>query len=106
MNAGLIGIFIIYFFQGIALIALPIVNKRLYNSAKVRLPKWLLYLVGTLTAVPMGYFLIITIAEVFIFTFFGLIVGTVLYIWGRKQGKKEGFNYRARMEQDYHLLEQ
>jgi len=106
MNAGLIGIFIIYCFQGIALMALPNVNKRLYNSAQFQLPKWLLYLVGSISAFSMAYFLIMTIMDVFTFTFVGLIVGTILYILGRYQGKKEGFNYHARMEQDYHLLDQ
>jgi len=106
MNAGLVGIFIIYCFQGIALMALPIVNKRLYKSAQFQLPKWLLYLVGSISAFSMAYFLIITIMDVFTFTIVGLIVGTILYILGRYQGKKEGFNYHARMEQDYHLLDQ
>ncbi len=106
MNAGLMGIFIIYCFQGIALIALPNLNKRLYNSAKVQLPKWILYLVGSISAFSMAYFIIITIMDVFTFTIVGLIVGTILYIVGRYQGKKEGFNYLARMEQDYHLLDQ
>ena len=106
MNAGLIGIFIIYCFQGIALMALPNVNKRLYNSAQFQLPKRLLYLVGSISAFSMAYFLIMTIMDVFTFTFVGLIVGTILYILGRYQGKKEGFNYHARMEQDYHLLDQ
>ena len=106
MNAGLIGIFIIYCFQGIALMALPIVNKRLYKSAQFQLPKWLLYLVGSISAFSMAYFLIMTIMDVFTFTIVGLIVGTILYILGRYQGKKEGFNYHARMEQDYHLLDQ
>ncbi len=105
MNAGLIGIFIIYCFQGIALMALPIVNKRLYKSAQFQLPKWLLYLVGSISAFSMAYFLIITIMDVFTFTIVGLIIGTILYILGRYQGKKEGFNYHARMEQDYHLLD-
>ena len=105
MNAGLVGIFIIYCFQGIALMALPIVNKRLYKSAQFQLPKWLLYLVGSISAFSMAYFLIITIMDVFTFTIVGLIIGTILYILGRYQGKKEGFNYHARMEQDYHLLD-
>ena len=104
MNAGLIGIFIIYCFQGVALIALPSVNKKLYDSAKVQLPKGLLYIVGALSAVPMGYFLIVTIGAVIKFTIIGLLIGTILYFIGRHQGKKEGFDYKARMEQDYHLL--
>lgn len=106
MNAGLIGIFIIYCFQGIALMALPIVNKRLFQSAQVKLPKWLLYLVGIMSAVPMAYFLIVTIKGVFFFTIIGLMIGTILYFIGRYHGKKDGFDYIARMEQDYHLLDQ
>jgi len=105
MNAGLIGIFIIYCFQGIALMALPTVNKRLFNSVQFKLPKWLLYLVGLMSALPMAYFLIVTIKGVFSFTIIGLLVGTVLYYIGRYHGKKDGFDYIGRMEQDYQLLE-
>jgi len=105
MNAGLIGIFIIYCFQGIALMALPNVNKRLYNSARVQLPKWLLYIIGSISALSMAYFIILTIMDVLTFTIIGLVIGTTLYILGRHQGKKEGFDYDARMEQDYHLLD-
>ncbi|HIC39043.1 MAG TPA: amino acid permease, partial [Candidatus Marinimicrobia bacterium] len=105
MNAGLIGIFIIYCFQGIALMALPNVNKRLYNSARVQLPKWLLYIIGSISALSMAYFIILTIMDVLTFTIIGLVIGTTLYILGRRQGKKEGFDYDARMEQDYHLLD-
>ena len=43
MNAGLIGIFGIYTLQGIALIALPHKNRRLYDSAKVKLPIWVIF---------------------------------------------------------------
>jgi len=46
------------------------------------------------------------IADVFLWTFGGIALGTLVYIAGRSSGKKEGFNYEARMAQDLHLLEQ
>ena len=51
-------------------------------------------------------FILGIIKETIFFTFGGLAVGTLLYFIGRYQGKKDGFDYDARMEKDYHLLEE
>ena len=48
---------------------------------------------------------LLQIQETLFFTIGGLSIGTLLYILGRYQGKKDGFDYSARMEKDYHLLE-
>ena len=105
MNAGLIGIFGIYALQGIALIALPHTNRRLYDSAKVKLPIWSLYIIGSISVITMVIFILGIIQDTLFFTIGGLSIGTLLYILGRYQGKKDGFDYSARMEKDYHLLE-
>ena len=105
-NAGLIGIFGIYTLQGIALIALPHINKRLYQAAKVRFPIWALYIIGGIPAITMIIFTLNIIRDIYMFAIIGLFLGTVLYSWGRYRGRKEGFDYEARMEADYHLLEQ
>ena len=106
MNAGLIGIFGIYALQGIALIALPHTNRRLYDSAKVKLPIWSLYIIGSISVITMVIFILGIIQDTLFFTIGGLTIGTLLYILGRYQGKKDGFDYSARMEKDYHLLEE
>ena len=106
MSTGLIGIFIIYFMQGIALVCLPTVNQDLYQSAKFKPPVWVLYILGGVTIISMGFFLVQIIADVFLWTFGGIAIGTLIYLSGRANGKKEGFNYEARMAQDLHLLEQ
>ena len=106
MNAGLIGIFGIYTLQGIALIALPHANRRLYDSAKVKLPVWSLYIIGSISVITMVIFILGIIQDTLFFTIGGLSIGTLLYILGRYQGKKDGFDYSARMEKDYHLLEE
>ena len=106
MNAGLIGIFGIYTLQGIALIALPHANRRLYDSAKVKLPVWSLYIIGSISVITMVIFILGIIQDTLFFTIGGLTIGTLLYILGRYQGKKDGFDYSARMEEDYHLLEE
>ena len=56
MNTGLIGIFIIYIMQGIALVSMPTVNKSLYESARFKPPVWILYILGSITILSMGYF--------------------------------------------------
>ena len=54
----------------------------------------------------MCFFLLQIIADVFLWTLGGIALGTLIYLSGRANGKKEGFNYEARMAQDLHLLEQ
>lgn len=106
MNAGLIGIFGIYTLQGIALIALPHTNRRLYDSATVKLPIWSLYIIGSISVITMIIFILNIIQDTLFFTLGGLTIGTLLYFLGRYQGKKDGFNYATQMEKDYHLLEE
>tara|TARA_B100001079_G_C16009451_1_gene339671 strand:- start:203 stop:526 length:324 start_codon:yes stop_codon:yes gene_type:complete len=105
MSTGLIGIFIIYIMQGTALVCLPTVNKNLYKSAKFKPPIWVLYILGGVTIISMSFFLVQIIADVFLWTLGGIALGTLVYVSGRASGKKEGFDYKARMEQDYHLLD-
>ncbi len=54
----------------------------------------------------MVIFILGIIQDTLFFTIGGLTIGTLLYILGRYQGKKDGFDYSARMEKDYHLLEE
>ncbi len=106
MSTGLIGIFIIYIMQGLALICLPTMNKKLYESAGFKPPVWVLYLLGSVTVTTMGFFMAQIIVDVFLWTLGGLALGTFVYILGRTAGKKEGFDYKARMAQDFQLVEQ
>ncbi|GIT74465.1 MAG: hypothetical protein Ct9H300mP29_4590 [Candidatus Neomarinimicrobiota bacterium] len=43
----------------------------------------------------MGFFLVQIIADVFLWTLGGIALGTLIYLSGRANGKKEGFNYEA-----------
>ena len=54
----------------------------------------------------MIIFILDIIQDTLFFTLGGLTIGTLLYFLGRYQGKKDGFNYAAQMEKDYHLLEE
>ena len=54
----------------------------------------------------MSFFLIQIIADVFLWTLGGIALGTLVYLSGKASGRKEGFNYEARMAQDFYLLEQ
>ena len=106
MNTGLIGIFIIYIMQGIALVSMPTVNKSLYESAKFKPPIWVLYILGSVTILSMGYFTAQIIADVFFWTMGGIAIGILVFIAGKANGQKEGFDYEARMSQDLKLVDQ
>ena len=106
MNTGLIGIFIIYIMQGTALVCMPTLNQELYESAKFKPPVWALYIFGGITIISMGFFMAQIIVDVFLWTLGGIIIGTLVYLAGKANGKKEGFNYEARMAKDFQLLDQ
>ena len=106
MNTGLIGIFIIYIMQGIALVSMPTVNKSLYESARFKPPVWILYILGSITILSMGYFTAQIIADVFFWTMGGIAIGILVFIAGKANGQKEGFDYEARMSQDLELVDQ
>ena len=89
MNTGLIGIFIIYIMQGIALVCMPTVNKSLYESARFKPPIWMLYILGSITILSMGYFTAQIIADVFLWTMGGIAIGILVFIAGKANGKKE-----------------
>ena len=106
MHTGLIGIFIIYIMQGIALVSMPTVNKSLYESARFKPPVWILYILGSITILSMGYFTAQIIADVFFWTIGGIAIGILVFIAGKANGQKEGFDYEARMSQDLKLVDQ
>ena len=106
MNTGLIGIFIIYIMQGIALVSMPTVNKSLYESARFKPPVWILYILGSITILSMGYFTAQIIVDVFFWTIGGIAIGILVFIAGKANGQKEGFDYEARMSQDLKLVDQ
>jgi hypothetical protein len=54
----------------------------------------------------MGFFMAQIIADVFLWTLGGVTLGTLVYFLGRSAGKKEGFDYEARMAKDFQLVEQ
>ena len=106
LSIGLFGIFIIYIMQGLALVFLPTINKPLYDSAKFKPPVWVLYILGSVIVISMSFFLFQIIADVILWAFVGVFIGTIVYLLGKKSGEKEGFDYTARMKQDYLFVEE
>ena len=106
LSIGLFGIFIIYIMQGLALVFLPTINKPLYDSAKFKPPVWVLYILGSVIVISMSFFLLQIIADVILWALVGVFIGTIVYLLGKKSGEKEGFDYTARMKQDYLFVEE
>ena len=101
LNTGLIGIFIVYFLQGVSLMVLPKVNRPLYESAQFKPAPLIVSCIGLFTAVVMLIFMMSILKAVFIWTILWLGVGSALFFVGRRQGKAEGFDYNARLVRDF-----
>ena len=100
LNTGLIGIFIIYFLQGVALMMLPKVNRTLYESAQFKPSPLIVFGIGLFSAAVMLIFMMSILKRVFVWTILWLVVGSALFFVGRRQGKAEGFDYNARLARD------
>ena len=100
LNTGLIGIFIIYFLQGVALMMLPKVNRPLYESAQFKPSPLIVIGIGLFSAAVMLIFMVSILKTVFVWTILWLAVGSALFFVGRRQGKAEGFDYNARLAKD------
>ncbi|MEE2877177.1 MAG: amino acid permease [Candidatus Neomarinimicrobiota bacterium] len=100
LNTGLIGIFIVYFLQGVALAFLPKVNRPLYESALFRPPQIVVSCIGLFTATVMLIFMIAILKSVLVWTLIWLTIGSLLFFVGRQQGRISGFDYDARLEKD------
>ena len=100
LNTGLIGIFIIYFLQGVALMMLPKVNRPLYESAQFKPSPLIVIGIGLFSAAVMLIFMIAILKAVFVWTILWLAVGSALFLVGRHQGRAAGFDYDAHLERD------
>ena len=100
LNTGLIGIFIIYFLQGVALMMLPKVNRPLYESAQFKPSPLIVIGIGLFSAVVMLIFMVAILKAVFVWTILWLAVGSALFLVGRQQGRAAGFDYDAHLERD------
>jgi cbb3-type cytochrome oxidase subunit 3 len=54
----------------------------------------------------MSFFLFQIIVDVILWALVGVFIGTIVYLLGKKSGEKEGFDYTARMKQDYLFVEE
>ena len=100
LNTGLIGIFIIYFLQGVALMMLPKVNRPLYESAQFKPSPLIVIGIGLFSAAVMLIFMVAILKAVFVWTILWLAVGSALFLVGRQQGRAAGFDYDAHLERD------
>ena len=100
LNTGLIGIFIIYFLQGVALMMLPKVNRPLYESAQFKPSPLIVIGIGLFSAVVMLIFMVAILKAVFVWTILWLAVGSALFLVGRQQGRAAGFDYDAHLARD------
>ena len=100
LNTGLIGIFIIYFLQGVALMMLPKVNRPLYESAQFKPSPLIVIGIGLFSATVMLIFMVAILKAVFVWTILWLAVGSALFLVGRQQGRAAGFDYDAHLARD------
>jgi APA family basic amino acid/polyamine antiporter len=117
LDIVLVAMFFYYGMHSASLIALPFIRPELYNKARVRPRPALLVLCGLISVAAMGYLAFITIAgdiakqrslppeqrglSIWQLLLLWLVVGTILYLIARWQGRRVGFDYKNRLTSDW-----
>lgn len=94
LDIALQAMFILYFFHDMAMVALPFVNKELWNETRFKLPIPLMVFFGLISMCCMVYFTVGMIAGVIKLFAVWIVVGSALYFYSVRKGKQQGLDYR------------
>jgi amino acid transporter len=117
LNIALVAIFLLYGLHSLSLIALPFVRPELYKKAEVRPRPLVLVACGLVSFAAMAYLAIATIGRdiaaqsalppdqrgfaLWEMLLIWSLVGTVLYVVARWEGRKTGFDYKGQLTKDW-----
>jgi basic amino acid/polyamine antiporter, APA family len=117
LDIVLVAIFLYYGLHSASLIALPFARRALYEKARVRIRPALLVIFGLISVLSMGYLAVATIASdiakqnatpveqrglaVWQLLVLWSAIGTALYLFGRWEGRRSGFDYEGQLTSDW-----
>ena len=101
LDVALQALFLMYGIHSLSLAALPFVRPTLFRQARVRPPVWLVVAVGLFSAGWMAYFTYLTLPSVAGLLGIWVGVGVVLFVIARVTGRREGFDYRRRLVEEW-----
>jgi APA family basic amino acid/polyamine antiporter len=101
LDVALQAMFILYAFHSLTMVALPFVRPRLWATASFRPPVWLMVVAGVFSAGCMVYFTWDIIGGVLDLMLIWAVAGTLLYVYSRWQGRREGFDYERRLVEEW-----
>jgi len=121
LDISLLAIFLTYGLHSASLVALPFVRPALYQKARVRIRPTMLVILGSLSVVSMLYLSVVIIASdiekqqglpperrvaaIWQLLIVWVLVGSVLYGIARWEGRREGFDYKQQLIQDWKDVE-
>ena len=105
LNISLQGMFLMYIGHAIAMIALPYVRPALLETALYKPSKKLMMVAGCFAVVVLVYFSYQMILSVIQLLFIWAVFGIGLFIIGRLEGNRTGFDYKANLKEDWQPLE-
>lgn len=101
LNMSLQGMFLMYIGHAIAMIALPYARKDLYQTALFKPSKVLMVFAGIFAVTVLIYFSFHMILSVMNLLVIWTLVGIVLFILGKIEGKRSGFNYLHNLQSEW-----
>lgn len=117
LNIALVAMFLLYGMHSASLIALPFIRPALFQKARVRPRQALVVIFGFISLASMAYLAVVTIARdeaakqrlppeqqglsVWQLLLIWIAVGTILYLLGRWEGRRKGFDYKRQLTKDW-----
>jgi amino acid transporter len=101
LNISLQGMFLMYIGHAIAMIALPYVRPGLLETALYKPSKKLMTIAGCFAVIVLMYFSYHMIVSVYQLLAIWTVVGIGLFMIGKWEGKRAGFNYGENLLEDW-----
>ncbi|WP_260471820.1 APC family permease [Bacillus salinus] len=101
LTIALQGMFLMYIGHSASLVALPFVRPQLFNTALYRPSKSIMVGCGLFSIVALSFFSYKLITSVLPVIAIWTVLGIVIYMLGKLQGKKKGFDYKASLSTDW-----
>ena len=114
LNIALVAMFLLYGLHSASLVALPFIRPALYEKAQVRLRPALLVVFGAVSFLSMIYLATVTIARdiagrqgdgqglaLWQLLLLWVAVGSLLYLIGRWEGRRSGFDYKRQLTKEW-----
>ncbi len=101
LNVALQAMFLLYAVHSLSMVLLPFVRPKLFATAEIKPPVWLMVVAGLFSAACMMHFTWGMLRSVLDLMLIWTFVGSALYLYARWEGGRDGFDYNKRLVEEW-----